>query len=88
MCRVSNLYGRIGLEHVLVVNGHGKGGDLALFWDESIKLNVLLYRLHYIDTLVWDDDHHSSWRGTFVYSEPRVQNRYAMWEMLRRLKPI
>jgi hypothetical protein len=38
-----------------------------LYWDESIKITILSYVLHYIDTLVWDGDHHTSWRGTFVY---------------------
>jgi hypothetical protein len=58
--RVSNLCGRIGLKHALVVDGHGKGGGLVLFWDEAIKITVLSYGLHYIDTLVWDGDHHTS----------------------------
>jgi hypothetical protein len=50
--RVSNLCGRIGLKNALVVDGHGKGGGLLLYWDESIMLTVLAYGLHYIDTLV------------------------------------
>jgi hypothetical protein len=67
---VSNLCGRIGLKNALVVDGQGKGGGLVLFWDESIKIIVLPYDLHYMDTLVCDGDHHASWRGTFVYGEP------------------
>jgi hypothetical protein len=60
----------------------------VLFWDESIKLTVLSYGLHYIDTLIWNGDHHASWRGTFVYGEPRTHDMHLMWEVLRRLKPI
>jgi hypothetical protein len=67
---VSNLRGSIDLKNALVVDGLGKGGGLMLFWDESIKLTMLLYGLHYIDTLVWDGDHHGSLRCTFVYDEP------------------
>jgi hypothetical protein len=85
---VSNLCGRIGLKNALVVDGQGKGGGLVLYWDESIKITILLYGFHYIDTLVWDGDHHASWRGTFVYGEPRTQDRHLMWEVLKRLKPI
>jgi hypothetical protein len=85
---VSNLCGRIGLKNALIVDGQGKGGGLMLYWDESIKNTILLYRLHYIDTLVWDGDHHASWRGTFVYGEPRTQDRHLMWEVLKKLKPI
>jgi hypothetical protein len=58
------LGGRIGLEKALVVDGHTKGGGLVLFWDASIKIIVLSYGLHYIDTLIWDGDHHASWWGT------------------------
>jgi hypothetical protein len=70
-----------------VIDGHGKGGGLALYWCDSIKIDILSYGLHHIDTLIWDGDHHAGWRGTFVYGEPRTQNRHVMWELLRRIKP-
>jgi hypothetical protein len=72
--QVSNLCGRIFLKNALVVDGHGKGGGLVLFWDESIKLTMLSYGLHYINTLVRDGDHHASCWGTFVYGEPHTQD--------------
>jgi hypothetical protein len=84
--RVSNLGGRLGLKHAFVVDGHGKSGGLALLWDESIKLSVLSYGMHYIDTLIWDGDHHASWRGIFVYGEPRVQDHHNMWEVFEKVK--
>jgi hypothetical protein len=86
--RVSNLCSRIGLKNALVVDGQVKGGGIVLFWNESIKIIVLSYGLHYIDILVWDGDHHASWRGTFVYGEPRTHDIHLMWEVLRRLKPM
>jgi hypothetical protein len=85
---VSKLCGRIDLEKSLVVDGQEKGGGHVLFWDSSIKITMLSYCLHYIDTLIWDGDHHASWWGTFVYDEPRTQDMHFMWEVLRRLKPI
>jgi hypothetical protein len=57
--RVSNLQFRIGLNKAFVVDGHGKGGGLVLFWDDSLKISILSYGLHYIDTLIWDADHHA-----------------------------
>jgi hypothetical protein len=86
--RLSNLRFRIGLNKVFVVDGHGKGGGLVLFWDDSLKISILSYILHYIDTLIWDADHHAHWRGTFVYGEPHMHERSKMWELLRRLKPV
>jgi hypothetical protein len=59
--RVRNLNSRLGLNKCFVVDGQGKGGGIALFWDESIKISILSYGLHHIDTLIWDDDHHATW---------------------------
>jgi hypothetical protein len=86
--KVSNLGFRIGRNKAFVVDGHGKGGGLVLFWDDSLKISILSYGLHYINTLIWDVDHHAHWRGTFVYGEPRTHERSKMWELLRRLKPV
>jgi hypothetical protein len=80
---VSNLCARIGLKHALVVDGQDKGGGLMLYWNESIKIIVLSYGMHYIDTLVWDGDHHASWRGTFIYGEPGTHDRHLMWEVFK-----
>jgi hypothetical protein len=72
---------------VFVVDGEGKAGGLDLYWDEPIKINILTYRLHHIDSLIWDGEHHATWRGTFVYGDPRAQDRGDMWELIRRIKP-
>jgi hypothetical protein len=85
--RVSNLRYRIGLKNAFVVDGQGKGG-LVLYWDDSIKLTVLSYGVHFIDTLIWDGDHHASWCATFVYGEPQTQDRHIMWELMKRIKLV
>jgi hypothetical protein len=71
-----------------VVDGQGKGGGFVLFWDDSINIRILSYGLHYIDTLIWDADHHAHWRGTSVYGEARTHDRGDMWKLLRCLKPL
>jgi hypothetical protein len=35
---VSNLRFRLGFRNSFVVDGVGKGGELGLFWDDSIKM--------------------------------------------------
>jgi hypothetical protein len=84
--RVSNLRHRLGFRNSFVIDGHGKRGGLVLYGEESIELSVLSYGQHHIDTLIWDGNHHASWRATFVYGEPCVTDRHVMWELLRRLK--
>jgi hypothetical protein len=68
--RVSNLRFRLGLNTSFVVDDVGKGGGLALFWDDTIKIDILSYGLHYIDTKIWSSGLKKGWRGTFVYGNP------------------
>jgi hypothetical protein len=86
--RVSNIRFRMGLNKSFVVDGHGKGGGLAMYWDASINISILSYVQHYIDSLIWNADHHAHWRCTFVYGESRSQDRVHMWELLKRIKPM
>jgi hypothetical protein len=50
--RISNLRYRIGFKNAFVVDGQGKAGGLGLFWEDEIKLHVLSYGLHHIDTII------------------------------------
>jgi hypothetical protein len=43
-----------------VVEGVGNGGSLALFWNNEIKVQILSYSVHHIDSLVWDGCHHAT----------------------------
>jgi hypothetical protein len=57
-----------------------------VYWDNSIKLSIISYGQHHIDSLIWDGVYHVAWRCTFVYGEPRTQDRHHMWDLLKRLK--
>jgi hypothetical protein len=86
--RVANLRWRLGLKNCIAVDSDGRSGGLALFWHESIEVNLLEKNFHYIDvsTRISPDD---PWfRITFVYGEPRVENRHHTWEALRRLRSV
>jgi hypothetical protein len=85
--RVSNIRVRLQLSNCFIMDGQGKDGGLALYWSDLIKVDILLYDMHHIDTLIWDGNHHAAWRGTFIYGEPRAQDRHIMWELIRRIKP-
>jgi hypothetical protein len=83
--RVSNFRYRISFKSCFVVDGVGKGGGLGLYWDESIKVDILSYGLHHIDCFIWSSDLHTRWRTTFVYGEPWAQDRHLIWELLHWL---
>jgi hypothetical protein len=42
--RVINIKSRLGFNNCFVIEGEGKGGGLAMCWDDSIKLNIPSYR--------------------------------------------
>jgi hypothetical protein len=50
--RVSNIKFRLDLNNCFMVDGHEKGGGLALYWVDLIKVDILSYGLHHIDTLI------------------------------------
>jgi len=83
--RSKNLQWKIGLKHSLAVDSDGLSGGIVLFWDESISVSLLSQGERYIDVLVHDNPEDAPWRATFVYGEPRVENRRNMWELLRSL---
>ena len=84
--RVRNLKWRLGLRNCLTAKGVGKGGGLGLFGDENLDVELLSIGENHVDVLVKEQDKDLKWRGTFVYGEPRVQDRHLMWERLRTLK--
>lgn len=76
---------RLGLRRCFIVDGCGKGGGLALFWDESINVDLKSYNMRHIDSVITENNG-EQWRATLVYGEPKAQDRHMMWTLLRRIK--
>lgn len=70
------------------VSSDGLSGGLALFWDEKLQVTVLDSCARYIDVRIVDVANDKSWRTTFVYGEPRVENRHLMWSSLSQLRAV
>ena len=83
--RSKNLCWKLGLKNCLAVDSDGLSGGLVLFWDEHINVSLLSQGERYIKVLVCDNPDEAPWRATFVYGEPRLENRRDMWELLRSL---
>jgi hypothetical protein len=47
--RVSNLRWRLGLKNCIAVDSDGRSGGLALFWHESVEVNLIEKNFRYID---------------------------------------
>ena len=78
--RCKNLRWKLGLKNCLAIDSFS--GGIALFWDEYINVSLLSQGERYIDVLVVENPDRVPWRATFVYGEPRVENRRDMWERL------
>ncbi|KAL6191285.1 hypothetical protein ACLB2K_037676 [Fragaria x ananassa] len=86
---------KIGWRNAFTVNckvvrqKHGKrvsrAGGLCILWNDDIKLELQSYSESHIDVLVREDEGNQVWRFTGVYGQPRVENRYLTWELLKKL---
>lgn len=85
--KIKELRGRLGLMHCITQVGKGKGAGIALFWDDQIQIKVLSEGPRYFDVLIMDVSIGQTWRGTFVYGEPKSSERHHMWNTLRRIAP-
>jgi exonuclease III len=83
--KIKDLRYRLGLKNCITQIGKGKGAGIALYWDEQVQIKVLSEGPRYFDVLINDIPNGHSWRGTFVYGEPKSSERHHMWTALRRI---
>jgi hypothetical protein len=56
------------------MDSEGMSGGLAIYWHESLRVDVKEVSARYIDVVVQTSDDAPQWRITCVYGEPRVEN--------------
>ena len=83
--RCKNLHWKLGLQNCLSIDSDGLSGGLVVSWDEYINVSLLSKWECYIDILVTENPDGVPWRATFVYGEPREENRRDMWALMRTL---
>jgi hypothetical protein len=83
---VEGLRWRLGLKHVVSFHEEGKGGGLALFWHESLDVELFKINERIIDVIIFDIKKGIKTRCTFVYGEPRTHLRHNMWNLLKKNK--
>ena len=76
--KMKRLRGRFGLKGFCGVDSSGMSGGLAVYWHENCVVEVLGKDDRHVDALVWVQEGANQWRITFVYGEPRVENRHLM----------
>jgi endonuclease/exonuclease/phosphatase family metal-dependent hydrolase len=61
-------------------------GGLALFWHDNIHVDIKDFGPRFIDAHIWLGAGEPLFHVTFVYGEPRVENRHRMWALLSALR--
>jgi hypothetical protein len=84
--RVRRLRHRLGLRGFFGVDSEGMSGGLALFWHETIYVDIKDSSLRFIDAHIRLGQGQPLFHVTFFYGEPRVENRHRMWSLLSTLR--
>lgn len=84
--KLSRLRKRLGLRGFTGVSSEGMSGGLALFWHESVFVDIKDMNARYIDAYVRLSPDDPLWHVTFVYGEPRVENRHRVWSTLNAIR--
>lgn len=84
--KIKRLRNRLGLRGFAGVSSDGMSGGLALFWHESVHVEILNKNERFIDAYIRLSPNDPLWHATFVYGEPRVENRHKMWSLLNSIK--
>jgi len=77
---------RLGLKGCLARSSLGRSGGIALFWDESLKVDLITITNKLIDIKVQESPSAIPWRISFIYGEPRAEDRHLTWELLKRIR--
>jgi hypothetical protein len=77
---------RLGLKGCLAKSSVGRSGGIALFWDDSLKIDLITITNKLIDVEVQESPSASPWRISFIYGEPRAEDRHLTWELLKCIR--
>jgi hypothetical protein len=83
--RAQNFMWSLGFSGSFAVSSVGQSGGLALFWLPQFTVSLKGFNSHFIDVVV-SSEKATAWRATFVYGEPRRDQRHEFWDLLRRLR--
>jgi hypothetical protein len=82
---VEGLRWRLGFKNIISLKEECKGVGLALFWDESVHVELFKMSARLFDVTIHNLHVGNKWRCTFVYGKPRTSKRYNMWKFQKRI---
>lgn len=66
---------RMNFKNGIYADRRNQGGDLALFWKESINLKGESFSIGHIDTVITNEKGKTPWRFTGFYGNPVTNHR-------------
>ena len=82
--RLKEIKRNLDFENLFFVERNNRGGGLALYWRDSIDLDVDSFSKNHIETII-NKGTEDGWRLTGFYGEPMTHKRSKSWDMLRQL---
>lgn len=72
---------KLRFDQLMLVSPIGRSGGLALFWLNSVQLQMIQISKGTIDTRILPISHSEWWRLTCVYGSPDETQRAEQWQM-------
>lgn len=82
---MERLRSRLGLRGFEGVSSNGLSGGLALYWHESLYMDIKEINESWFDAYIRVSPNDPIWRVTPVYGEPRVENWHLVCGAIRQL---
>ena len=82
--RLKDIKRNLEIDNVFVVPRNNSGVGLALFWKNSMDVNVETFSKNQIDSII-NKGKEDAWRFTGFYGEPVTHLRHESWSKLRQL---
>ncbi|KAL9682547.1 hypothetical protein QQ045_014348 [Rhodiola kirilowii] len=74
---------KLGFKGYFAVRSRGKAGGLVIMWSEEVEVELQSFSNQYINVLIRGE---KEFYLILFYGNPRSQDRYQGWELLRRLR--
>lgn len=71
----------LNFQNCFTISSKGRSGGLALLWKSDVVVDIKLYSMHYINTMVHSANG-SFWRCTGIYGHPETDQKQHTWTLL------
>jgi hypothetical protein len=79
---------KIGFGNVFGVDSVGRSGGLALFWNDSLSVEIQNFSRRHINAIVGADGRNQLWKFTGFYGNSKPWKRKEGWDILRHLNTL